>query len=352
MAGERGPALDHLAALTDDVGVLQHAVLDVANRSSGYCTDDVARALIVSCDAGDRDAENASARRLVSTYLAFLHDAQLSDGWFHAFLGYDRRWQDHRGSEDAVGRAVWGLGYAERHAPRATWRALAGRMRRRALSAIAGLTAPRARAYAALGLVHALAAEPVDEAEVRDALRGCVTALADAYTAESDPSWDWCEPVLTYDNARLPEALLRGAAALDDERFARSGLAMLEFYARVTIVNGVFRPVGNDGWYPRGGIKARWDEQPLEAAAMCSAALAALEVAGDARWRTAADVAHGWYYGRNSRRIRLVDDTGGCCDGLGPHGPNQNRGAESTISFLMTASAATKRATSPLRLVR
>ncbi len=147
----RRPALDHLLAMTDDVGLLQHATLDVPNRSCGYCTDDVGRALIVACDAAARRGTEADGARLVTTYLAYLHDAQLPDGSFHNFMGYDRRWQDHAGTPDAVGRAIWGLGYAERYAPRETWRAVAGRMRAHALAAIPAMTYVRSRAYAALG---------------------------------------------------------------------------------------------------------------------------------------------------------------------------------------------------------
>lgn len=346
----RLPPLDHLAALTDDVGVLQHAVYDIPNRACGYCTDDAGRALVVACDAA-RDVDDRIAARLVTTYLAYLHDAQLRDGSFHDFLGYDRRWQDHRGSEDAIGRGVWGLGYAERHAPRATWRAVAGGMRRRALPAVHALTAPRARAYAALGLVHALDARPDDVREVRAALRACVAPIADAYEARRERAWEWCEPILTYDNARLPEALLRAAVALSDETLAQDALAMLDFYTGVTIEGDLFRPVGNRGWYPRGGVKARWDEQPLEAAALCAAALAALEVTGEPRWRAIADTAYAWYFGRNSGAVVMVDG-GACRDGLGPEGANENRGAESTIAYLMTASVLANRAASPLRLVR
>jgi hypothetical protein len=228
------PALDHLVAMTDDVGVLQHAVFDVPNRTCGYCTDDVGRALIVACDAAGRAVSNAATppadgARLISTYLAFLHDAQLADGSFHGFMGYDRRWQDRRATEDAIGRAVWGIGYAERHAPRESWRALASSMRRRALSAVAAMTYLRSRAYAALGLVHALAAQPDDELALRAALAAALEPIAAAYDEHAAAGWAWCEDELTYDNARLCEALVRGGAALGAQRFIDVGLAMLVF---------------------------------------------------------------------------------------------------------------------------
>src|SRR5579875_1297828 len=152
-------ALDHLFAMTDDVGVLQHAILDVPNRSCGYCTDDVGRALIVACDAAADPLTAQDGARLMTVCLAYLHDAQLPDGRFHNFMSYDRRWQDAVGTPDAIGRAVWGVGHAERHAPRPTWRRVAARLRRNAMAAVPQLRYVRSHAYAGLGLVEALATE-------------------------------------------------------------------------------------------------------------------------------------------------------------------------------------------------
>ena len=345
----RFPVLDHLQAMTDDVGILQHATLDIPNRSCGYCTDDVGRALIVACEAAARTPADRDAARLVMTYLAYLHDAQLLDGWFHNFMGYDRRWQDQGGSQDAVGRAIWGLGVAERIAPRDTWRLTASVMRRRALRTIERMEHLRPRAYAALGFVQALAARPDDELVLRRALDDSVRTIADAYDAYRAPDWEWCEDVMTYDNARLPEALLRAGAALDEPRYVATGLAMLRFYTSVVIDDGMFAPVGSAGWYPRGGTKARFGQQPLEAAAFVDAALVAHDVTGDRTWRSAAEIAHDWYLGANVHGIVLAA-SGGCRDGLDEGGVNPNQGAESTLCYLMSAMALAK-ASSTLRAV-
>jgi hypothetical protein len=352
MRTHRRPALDHLLAMTDDVGLLQHATLDVPNRSCGYCTDDVGRALIVACDAAGHRGTEADGARLVTTYLAYLHDAQLPDGSFHNFMGYDRRWQDHAGTPDAVGRAIWGLGYAERFAPRDTWRAIAGRMRAHALAVIPAMTYVRSRAYAALGLVHALATRPADEFAVRAVLDDSLATIADAYDAHSAPDWQWCEDAMTYDNARLCEALLRGGAALGNARYVEVGLAMLAFYASVVVEDdAIFVPVGNDGWYPRGGVKARYGQQPLEAAAMVDAAFAALDVTGDERWRRVAEIAHAWFFGGNTQRAQVATKTG-CRDGIDATGVNGNMGAESTVCYLMSAIALANRSTTSLHAVR
>ena len=351
ISGYRWPSLDHLNAMTDDVGILQHATLDIPNRSCGYCTDDVGRALIVAVAAARRLNEDRDTSRLVTTYLAYLHDAQQPDGWFHNFMGYDRRWQDRGGSPDAIGRAIWGLGYAERFAPKPSWSALAGAMRRRSLPAVARLEHLRSRAYAALGLMHALSGHPDDELALRAVLDDAVRPIADAFDAHRAPDWEWCEDVMTYDNARLPEALLRAGAALDNPRYVDAGLGMLRFYAVETIKHGTFHPVGNDGWYPRGGPKATFGQQPLEAAAMVDAALAAYDQTGEQMWRSVVEIAHAWFLGNNVHRVSLVSQ-GGCGDGLDARGVNRNEGAESTVCYLMSAIALANRSTLTLRVAQ
>ncbi|HEV2644597.1 MAG TPA: hypothetical protein VGT98_17925, partial [Candidatus Elarobacter sp.] len=310
--------------------------------------------LIVACDAAGRRDTKADGARLVTTYLAYLHDAQLPNGAFHNFMGYDRRWQDHAGTPDSVGRAIWGLGYAERYAPRDTWRAVAGRMRAHALAAIPLMAYVRSRAYAALGLVHALATRPADEFAVRAALDASLAMIADGYDAQAAPDWQWCEDTLTYDNARMPEALVRGGAALGNARYVETGLAMLEFYASVVIedphtARAMFVPVGSDGWYPRGGVKAPYGQQPLEAAAMVDAAFAALDITGDERWRRTAEIAHAWFFGNNTKHAPVATDAG-CGDGLDESGVNPNMGAESTVCYLMSAIALANRSTATTTL--
>ena len=332
------------------MGIFQHATLDVPNRAHGYCTDDVGRALIVACELALRAETSGDAARLVRTYLGYLQDAQLSDGWFHGFMGYDRRWQDDAGTPDAVGRAIWGLGYAEARAPRESWREVARRLRVRALPAIERMTYLRSRAYAGLGLAHALEGRPDDARAVRAALDACAEAIADAYDANATDDWRWCEDVITYDNARLPELLLRAAVLLDEPRYRARALEMLDFYAAEVVEDGVFVPVGNDGWYRRGGAKARFGQQPLEAAATVDAALAALDATGDDRWRTLAQTAFAWFSGDNTHGARMTA-AGGCCDGIDPQGHNANMGAESTLAYLMSAIALAER-TNVYRLLR
>lgn len=341
--------LDHLATLSDDVGVIQHAVENVPNRSTGYCTDDVARALIVVLARLRIVPGDEQARKLASIYLAFLADAQREDGRFHNFMSYDRRWLDDVGTNDSNGRALWGLGYAIRYAGDDAWRRVAQRLFRRGLAAVEWLEYPHAEAFAMLGLAHA--AEAGTRRTYAAALRALAERSLERLKTASRGEWRWFEEQMTYDVAKLPEALLRAGDTLGSANFTDGGLSALSFYEGVAFEDGVFVPIGNRGWFRRGGERARYDQQPLEAAAMVDAELAAFDATGDARHRAAARTAMGWYEGRNSEGI-VMEHGGGCYDGLSEGAANRNMGAESTLALLGAAYAFAVRRKSNLAIAR
>jgi hypothetical protein len=332
----RLPRLSHLIALTDDVGVIQHAHLDVPNRNTGYCTDDVARAFMVAVDATRHPALAPDGARLAHVYLSFLIDAQLPGGCFRNFMGYDRNWLDVlHGSADSNGRAIWALGYGSRHAPKASWRTLCRERVDRWLPNLAGLSPLRPHAYAALGLSHVLAVAPAD-VPVRRALESCAETLVAHFKRNRGDGWEWFEDVLTYDNARLCEGLLRAGEALKRTEAIEIGLRALDFLERVTLESETFVPIGSDGWYARGSERSRFAQQPLEAAAMAQAEAFAYTLTGDFRRFRMARNAHEWFEGRNALGQNMVEE-GGCYDGLGAFGPNPNMGAESTLAYLSSA---------------
>jgi hypothetical protein len=335
--------------LTDDVGVIQHALENVPNRKWGYCTDDVSRALMVALAHLRLAPSDKMSQRFASIYLAFLQYAQLDDGNFHNFMDYDRRWADEIGTHDSCGRAIWALGYGVANAPSQTWRRVCAMLLDRALPTLDSLEYIRSRAYAALGLAHAHGA--LKEAKYADGLRFLASEILASYAANAGEGWRWFEPIMTYDNARLPEALIRAGHALQDRRCGEAGLAALEFYETVTIENGIHVPIGNEGWYPRDGPRARYAQQPLEASAMVDAELAAFDLTGDARHVATAELALEWYYGKNSRGVAMANG-GGCFDGLGETAVNRNMGAESTLALLSAAYTMAARRTRVLRAVR
>lgn len=342
------PSLAHLATLSDDVGVLQHAFHDVPRRSAGYCTDDVARAFMVALEAGA--GEPGLARRLAGTYLGFLYDAQLPDGQFHNFMGYDRNWQDLAGSHDASGRAVWALGYGLRYAPGNGWRAVCLGLLQRAVGCLDAFGHLRPRAYAIVGLAHAAEAD-AGGLVIREALATLSAGLVRAYEEHRGEGWSWFEDTMTYDNARIPEALFHAGRVLRDGRLIEIARESLSCYESIVIEDGMFVPIGNDGWHPRGGPRARYGQQPLEAAALVDAALAARTVLGDPRYEALARIALDWFHGRNTDGAVMVTAQGGCRDGIDAHGVNQNMGAESTLAYLASTFAVMRATTEVVPIV-
>jgi glycosyltransferase involved in cell wall biosynthesis len=337
--------LDHVKRLTDDTGMLQHAIFTIPNRAEGHTTDDNARALILTVmlerltNAEDeRVKANSVVADFSARYLSFLeHAFNSTNGRFRNFLGYDRRWNEAAGSEDCHGRALWGLGTVLGQSNNQGLRSAARRLFEFSLPAAVECYSPRASAYTLLGIQEYLNSYPGD----RDAqkIRSVLSRrLLEMYESIRRPDWKWFENVVAYGNARLPQALLVVGAACSDDRMVSDGLEALDWLLRAQRceTNHHFVPIGSQGFYHQDGEKARFDQQPIEAAGAVSACLEAYRVTGDNRWRNEAWSAFNWFLGDNDLQLPLYDSvTGGCRDGLHPERANQNQGAESTLSFWM-----------------
>lgn len=338
--------LDHVNALTDDTGMLQHAIFTTPNRAEGYTTDDNARALIFTVLLNQLGGESTSLSSAIEAanpdwafrYLAFLeHAFNPRMKRFRNFLGYDHQWMEEQGSEDSHGRALWALGTLLGRSANPGLRGAAGRLFEFAVPAVVDFHSPRACAYALLGIQEYLHSYPGD----RDAQRvrmALAQRLLDLYESVHRPDWKWFEDVVAYGNARLPQALLLAGSACENDRMLSAGLDSLNWLMETQRcpANGHFVPIGSEGFYRQGGERARFDQQPVEAAGAVSACLQAYRVTGDDRWRINAWSAFNWFMGDNDLQLPLYDSaTGGCRDGLHPDRANQNQGAESTLSFLM-----------------
>jgi glycosyltransferase involved in cell wall biosynthesis len=345
--------LNHVNALTDDTGILQHAIFTIPNRAEGYTTDDNARALIFTVLLEQLKDEQLSDSQLRSEqaanslslnpdwpfrYLAFLqHAFNPEKKRFRNFLGYDHRWVEEQGSEDAHGRALWALGTVLARSANCGLKDAAGRLFEFSLPAVLEFYSPRACAYGLLGIQEYLHSYPGDRdaQHVRFAL---AKRLLDMYESIRRSDWKWFENVLAYGNARLPEALIVVGSACGNEGMVSAGLEALDWLMETQRceAGGHFVPIGSQGFYRQDGEKARFDQQPIEAAGAVSACLQAYRVTGDRCWRTAARSAFDWFLGENDLQLPLYDsETGGCRDGLHPDRANENQGAESTLSFLM-----------------
>lgn len=330
--------LSHLSRMTDGTGIFQHAVFSIPNYQEGYTTDDNARALLLTLLLERLEGEySLQAERLASRYLAFVFHAFNPDrGRFRNFMAFDRRWLEEVGSEDAHGRAMWALGTVLGQSNRKALRGVAARLFSQALPATIQLRSPRSWAFTLLGIDKYLSRFSGDRA-VLNAGKTLAERLMACKRSNSDPEWCWFEGIVTYNNASLPHALLLSSRWMRRPDMMRAALEALRWLAEVqTSPEGHFIPIGSQGFYPRQGERARFDQQPVEASAMVSACLDAYQMTGDPDWLQEAWRAFRWFLGQNDLNLPVYNvETGGCHDGLHPSRVNQNEGAESTISFLM-----------------
>jgi hypothetical protein len=332
--------LAHMLKMTDDTGILQHAVFSIPNSSEGYTTDDNARALIVSAllDEHPADARNPGYPHLSHRYLAFIWLAFNADtGRFRNFLGYDRRWLEDVGSDDSHGRALWSLGKVLGHSRDAGLRGAAGRLFEAAVPATLTFTSPRAWAFCILGMQAYLDWFPGDRAvqAVRNIL---ANRLLDIYERTHSPTWKWFEKSLSYSNARLSQALILAGWRSDNQRMIEAGMDSLKWLVAEQHRDDseMFVPIGSNGFFIEGSEKARFDQQPVEACATVSACLEVYRLTEEHQWLEEAQRVFRWFLGINDLQVPLYDaTTGGCKDGLHPDRINENQGAESTLSFLM-----------------
>ncbi len=327
----------HLKRMTDSTGMLQHARFTLPNYAEGYCIDDNARALMLTVQLEKRGAGGEELAALGTRYASFVDYAFNAElGKFRNFMGYDRRWLETVGSEDSQARALWALGTCVGHTQRREIRGWAAELFMQALPGIAESGSPRAWAFALLGIKEYLRRLRGDR-RAASMQQELVTRLVSLYDQVKTPDWHWYEDVVSYDNARIAQAVI--ATAGKDPALARVrevGLESLRWLvAAQRAERGHFRPIGSNGFYRRGEARARFDQQPLEAHATVSACSEAFQLTGDRFWIDEARRAFGWFLGQNDLDTSVYNpDSGGCRDGLHVDRVNLNEGAESTLAFL------------------
>lgn len=358
--------LDYLKLLTDDVGIIQHTNLGVPARHHGYSTDDVGRALVALTQLIDSQKKAEELWKLITTYMSFLEHAQTDTGHFHNFMSYKREFLDEKGSEDTLGRAIYGLGhvvscpYLSKNI-----RTLAHTLMSKTRPEMEKLNYPRAKAYTICGLYEMLrAGVDADEFESvfnsrRDAIKSVdslvskdtfesifinhANSLVDLYEANHKEDWDWFEPTVTYSNAKLSESLLLAYNYTKDRTYRNVGLATLDFLTEIQWKGDFFDIVGNQGWYSYSGKKPIFDQQPIEAGYLTQAYVSAYEIVREKKYLELARYSFEYFLGRNRLKTVMYDySTGAVCDGLNCDGMNYNQGAESVICFLMALSSLNK----------
>lgn len=330
--------LDHLERMTDATGMLQHASFTIPNFAEGYCTDDNARALLLTVLLGELGQGGPLVQRIGTTAAAFLQAAfDQNRRRFRNFLGYDRRWLEEVGSDDCQGRALWALGTCVGRSRCPDLPPWAAGYFELALTPVVEMTSPRAWAFSLLGIEEYLRRFGGDRSTglVRDAL---VAHLCGLYERTATPDWQWFEEVLSYDNARLSHALIAAGRSSGNARALEIGLESLNWLVGVQrSPQGHFRAIGCHGFHSKGQEPAQFDQQPIEANATVAACLEAYRATLEPRWLREARSAFEWFLGRNDLGLELYDPTtGGCYDGLQEDRINRNQGAESTLAFLLS----------------
>ncbi|MGA9779413.1 MAG: glycosyltransferase family 4 protein [Limisphaerales bacterium] len=329
--------LDHLFRMSDSTGIFQHASFTVPNFAEGYCTDDNARALVLALMLQKLGYGSPRLAAQAATYAAFLNHAfDRQRGRFRNFMGFDRHWLEEVGSEDCQGHALWALGLCVAQAGQGSFQMLAAELFEQALPVAAEFTSPRAWAFTLIGVDEYLRRLSGDRRanQIRESLTAkLMQRFADAATGD----WQWFEDEVSYTNAKLPHALILSGHYLKNGAMLELGLKTLRWLVKIqTSEAGSFRPIGSNGFYPRGKERALFDQQPIEAQATVSACIEAYHATSDLFWVTEARRAFEWFLGRNDLGMALYDaGTGGCRDGLHVDRLSQNQGAESTLAFLL-----------------
>jgi len=330
--------LDHLKALTDDTGILQHANYTIPDRTHGYCTDDNARALLVAAMGQKYLPTNGLGLGFLSGhYLGFLLYAyDEKNGRFRNFMTYSRQWMEEIGSEDAHARALWCLGKAVAFLDDPGHLAMSTTLFNKALRAVENFHSPRAIAFSLVGM-HAYLHKFSGDSDVRRIREFLADRLFSQFKNNGTDAWPWLENALNYANGKLPHALLLSGQWMQRSDMIDMGLQSLKWLLSIQTEDDHFVPIGNNGWYEKGGPKARFDQQPIESNAMIEACVEAFNVTRDKTWIDSAVMCFNWFLGNNDLNLPLYDPkTGGCRDGLMADGINQNEGAESSLAWLLS----------------
>jgi len=261
---------------------------------------------------------------------------QTEDGNFRNFLGFNRQYLDEVGSEDSFGRTIWALGYLIGCAASNSYREFATELFHRSFSHFKSLKHLRGMANTIIGICLYLKVVPGDEGMVNELIR-LTQPLIRAYEANRSDEWQWFEEKMTYDNAILPLALLHSCEITGNEKARKVALKTMAFLDDLTLSKGYLSPVGNDGWYYKGGKFPTFDQQAIETMAMVLMHFQAYQILREPEYIEKMFLSYKWFLGENTLRAPLYDhETKGCCDGLLPTGINRNQGAESTLAYLIS----------------
>ena len=322
----------HISNMTDDTGIIQHAIFNIPNRKEGYCIDDNARALLL-CVLASKDKTNGVDPSLLQVYLSFIHYMQTATGEFKNFMSYTKVAEEERGSEDSFGRTIMALGFLANEGPSLMLSKTGADIFTRAYCHIEKLHSIRGIANSIIGVCQFIKYNYPDDIK-RDLVIDLANRMVKLYEDNKSEKWHWFESILTYDNGILPLALLNAYEITSEELYLNVAFETMDFLESKVFHNGTLRPIGNDGWFECGKTAAKFDQQGIDAMAMVLLYQQAFRVTRDKKYLTRMYKSYQWFLGKNDLKVSLYDpSTGGCADGLNSDGINLNQGAESTLAY-------------------
>ena len=330
-----GFSMKQIKRLTDDTGIIQHAIFGIPNLKEGYCLCDNSRALLLALMAY-RIKKDESSLKLIPTYLSFILYMQNDDGNFKNFLSFSREYLEKVGSEDSFGRTIWAVGYLLNYPPNNSYRQIGQLIFDKAKPHFDNLQSIRSIANTIIGISYYLRNKMSDDAMI-EKLRGLTYKLIDHYNTNNHDGWHWYEALLAYDNAILPLAMLHATSILNEDKIKKIAFESMNFLVKHTMSNDYLSIIGNEEWFMKDGERSVYAQQPVDAMGMVLMFRQAYNITGDRSYLTKLFKSFKWFLGENDLRMSLYNhDTQGCCDGIESYGINQNQGAESTIAYLVS----------------
>jgi glycosyltransferase involved in cell wall biosynthesis len=327
--------LEHIKKLTDDTGIVQHAKYGIPNLKEGYCLDDNSRALLMSSMAFDT-RKSTESLELMPVYLSYIHYMQNDNGTFRNFLSFNRNFLDEVGSEDSFGRTIWALGYTICYSPNDSYHQISLDTFHKSVPYFTELRHIRGIANTILGLSYYLRFFP-DNDNMKNIFRNLSDKLINIYEKEKSADWHWFENILTYDNAIIPLSLFHSFEILKDERILKIAKESSDFLDNMTLGSGHLSPVGNNGWFPKGGKCAGFAQQSIDVMGMVLLFFKAYQITKDKPYLDKMFTSYMWYLGKNDLNTPVYDfKSGGCNDGLEDYGVNKNKGAESSLAYIIS----------------
>ena len=328
-------SMKQIQRLTDDTGIIQHAIFGIPNLKEGYCLCDNSRALLLALMAYKIKKDEPSLK-LIPVYLSYIHYMQNDDGNFRNFLSFSRQYLDEEGSEDSFGRTIWAVGYLLNNPPNNSYSQIGQLIFNRAKPHFDNLQSIRSIANTIIGISYYLRSNMSDDAMI-EKLRELTYKLVDHYNINNRDGWHWYETLLAYDNAILPLAMLHATSILNEEKIKKVAFESMNFLVDTTMKRGHLSIIGNEEWYVKDEERSVFAQQPVDAMGMVLMLREAYNITGNKLYLTKLFKSFKWFLGDNDLRISLYNhDTQGCGDGIESYGINQNQGAESTIAYLVS----------------